>query len=75
LDRRRFDAGKNGGGIRCSFGSFPVVLDARMPEIPAVALSPETGSSCRTMQFKTLQQYHKYSVSVNSQYVDYCAGA
>jgi hypothetical protein len=25
-DRRRFDAGKNGGGILCSFGSFPVIL-------------------------------------------------
>ena len=42
-----------------------------MPEIPAVALSPETGSSCQATQSRTLQRYHKYSVSVNSQYLNY----
>jgi hypothetical protein len=25
-DRQRFDARKNGGGIRCVFGSFPAIL-------------------------------------------------
>jgi hypothetical protein len=72
--RRRFGAAKNSGGSGCFFASFAVVLVRKTPEIVA-ALSPGTGSSCRATQSKTSRRYHRYSVFVNSQYVDYCARA